>query len=89
MGPLRAKFQTKHASMVLNRSGRTYSYLLSEPSLMAGPGKPYNDWVESDHADDLQFVFGKPFTTPKAYGDRHRDLSGYMIAYWTNFARTG
>lgn len=75
--------------MVLNRSGRTYSYLLSEPSLMAGPGKPYNDWVESDHADDLQFVFGKPFTTPKAYGDRHRDLSGYMIAYWTNFARTG
>ncbi|XP_073334200.1 bile salt-activated lipase-like [Pagrus major] len=71
------------------RSGRTYSYLLSEPSLMAGPGKPYNDWVESDHADDLQYVFGKPFTTPKAYGDRQRDLSGYMIAYWTNFARTG
>ncbi|KAE8284852.1 Bile salt-activated lipase [Larimichthys crocea] len=70
-------------------SGRTYSYLLSEPSLMAGPGKPYYDWVGSDHADDLQYVFGKPFTTPKAYGDRQRDLSGYMIAYWTNFARTG
>uniref|UniRef100_A0A3B4XPL9 Carboxylic ester hydrolase n=1 Tax=Seriola lalandi dorsalis TaxID=1841481 RepID=A0A3B4XPL9_SERLL len=71
------------------RSGRTYSYMLSEPSLMAGPDKPYHDWVGADHADDLQFVFGKPFTTPKAYGDRHRDLSGYMIAYWTNFARTG
>ncbi|XP_040914933.1 bile salt-activated lipase-like [Toxotes jaculatrix] len=70
-------------------SGRTYSYLFSEPSLIAGPGKPYHDWVGADHADDLQFVFGKPFTTPKAYGDRHRDLSGYMIAYWTNFARTG
>ncbi|XP_051269111.1 bile salt-activated lipase-like [Dicentrarchus labrax] len=71
------------------RSGRTYSYLLSEPSLLAGPGKPYHDWVGADHADDLQYVFGKPFTTPKAYGDRHRDLSGYLIAYWTNFARTG
>ncbi|XP_059214437.1 bile salt-activated lipase-like [Centropristis striata] len=71
------------------RSGRTFSYMLSEPSLMAGPGKPYHDWVGSDHADDLQYVFGKPFTTPKAYGDRHRALSGYMIAYWTNFARTG
>uniref|UniRef100_A0A673CN51 Carboxylic ester hydrolase n=2 Tax=Sphaeramia orbicularis TaxID=375764 RepID=A0A673CN51_9TELE len=70
-------------------SGRTYSYLLSEPSLMAGPGKPYHDWVGADHADDLQYVFGKPFTTPKAYGDRHRDLSRHMIAYWTNFARTG
>ncbi|XP_041667300.1 bile salt-activated lipase-like [Cheilinus undulatus] len=71
------------------KSGRTFSYLLSEPSMMAGPDKPYHDWVGSDHADDLQFVFGKPFTTPKAYGDRHRDLSAYMIAYWTNFARTG
>ncbi|XP_034402891.1 bile salt-activated lipase-like [Cyclopterus lumpus] len=71
------------------RSGRTYSYRLSEPSLMAGPGKPYHDWVGADHMDDLQYVFGKPFTTPKAYGDRHRDLSGFVIAYWTNFARTG
>uniref|UniRef100_A0A3B3ZF34 Carboxylic ester hydrolase n=1 Tax=Periophthalmus magnuspinnatus TaxID=409849 RepID=A0A3B3ZF34_9GOBI len=70
-------------------SGHTFSYLLSEPSLMAGPGKPYHDWVGSDHADDLQFVFGKPFTTPKAYADRHRALSSYFIAYWTNFARTG
>ncbi|XP_076613951.1 bile salt-activated lipase-like [Chaetodon auriga] len=69
------------------RSGRTYSYLLTEPSLFAGT--LYHDWVGADHADDLQYVFGKPFTTPKAYGDRHRDLSGYMIAYWTNFARTG
>ncbi|XP_054468623.1 bile salt-activated lipase-like [Anoplopoma fimbria] len=71
------------------RSGSTYSYLMSEPSLLAGPGRPYHDWVGADHADDLQYVFGKPFTTPKAYGDRHRDLSGYIIAYWTNFARTG
>ncbi|XP_034752627.1 bile salt-activated lipase-like isoform X1 [Etheostoma cragini] len=71
------------------KSGRTFSYLLSEPSLLAGPGKPYHDWVGADHADDLQYVFGKPFTTPKAYGDRQRDLSGYIIAYWTNFARTG
>ncbi|XP_077944355.1 bile salt-activated lipase isoform X2 [Gasterosteus aculeatus] len=71
------------------RSARTYSYRFSEPSLLAGPSRPYNDWVGADHADDLQYVFGKPFTTPKAYGDRHRDLSGYFIAYWTNFARTG
>ncbi|XP_072309585.1 bile salt-activated lipase-like [Eucyclogobius newberryi] len=70
-------------------SGRTFSYLLSEPSMLAGPGKPYHDWVGSDHMDDLQFVFGKPFRTPIAYADRHRDLSAYMMHYWTNFARTG
>ncbi|XP_020794404.2 bile salt-activated lipase-like [Boleophthalmus pectinirostris] len=80
---------TVYLHTTMATSGRTFSYLLSEPSLMAGPGKPYHDWVGSDHADDLQFVFGKPFTTPKAYADRHRALSAYFIAYWTNFARTG
>ncbi|XP_056157760.1 bile salt-activated lipase-like [Lampris incognitus] len=71
------------------KSGRTYSYLLSEPNRMAGLGRPYPSWVGADHADDLQYVFGKPFTTPLAYWPRHRDVSRYMIAYWTNFAKTG
>ncbi|KAJ3606111.1 hypothetical protein NHX12_028154 [Muraenolepis orangiensis] len=71
------------------KSGRTYSYLLSEPSLLTGPGRPLHHWVGADHTDDLQYVFGKPFTSPKAYGDTQRDLSGYIISFWTNFARTG
>lgn len=75
--------------IVFVRSARTYSYLLSEPSLLAGPGKPYHDWMGSDHGDDMQYVFGQPFITPQAYGDRQRELSGYMIAYWANFAKTG
>uniref|UniRef100_A0A8C6UNU4 Carboxylic ester hydrolase n=1 Tax=Neogobius melanostomus TaxID=47308 RepID=A0A8C6UNU4_9GOBI len=60
----------KHAT-----TGRTYSYMFSEPN--------------PDHADDLQYVFGKPFSSPLAYWPRHRDVSRYMIAYWTNFAKTG
>uniref|UniRef100_A0A8D3AWK6 Carboxylic ester hydrolase n=1 Tax=Scophthalmus maximus TaxID=52904 RepID=A0A8D3AWK6_SCOMX len=76
------------SAIYLHAANARFGELLS-PSLLAGPGRPYHDWVGADHADDLQFVFGKPFATPKAYGDRHRDLSGYMIAYWTNFARTG
>ncbi|XP_062410324.1 bile salt-activated lipase-like [Sardina pilchardus] len=66
-------------------TGRTYSYLFSQPN--RNPGFP--SWIGADHADDLQFVFGKPFTTPLGYWPKHRDVSGYMIAYWTNFARTG
>ncbi|KAA0719842.1 Bile salt-activated lipase [Triplophysa tibetana] len=66
-------------------TGRTYSYLFSEPS--RNPLFP--SWMGADHAEDLQFVFGKPFSTPLGYWPRHRDISGYMIAYWTNFARTG
>ncbi|XP_062334932.1 bile salt-activated lipase-like [Osmerus eperlanus] len=70
-------------------TAHTYSYVLSEPSRMAGLLKPYPSWMGADHADDLQYVFGKPFTTPLAYWPKYRDLSRYMIAYWTNFAQTG
>ncbi|XP_053722862.1 carboxyl ester lipase, tandem duplicate 2 [Synchiropus splendidus] len=70
-------------------TGRTYSYMFSEPNRLGGLAKPYPSWMGADHADDLQYVFGKPFTTPLGYWPSHRDLSGYMIAYWTNFARTG
>ncbi|XP_034398467.1 bile salt-activated lipase-like [Cyclopterus lumpus] len=69
-----------------NSSGaRTYSYLFNMETRI--PGFPR--WVEAEHAEDLQYLFGKPFATPLVYFPRHRDLSGYMIAYWTNFARTG
>ncbi|XP_045890759.1 bile salt-activated lipase-like isoform X1 [Micropterus dolomieu] len=69
-----------------NSSGaRTYSYLFNMKTRI--PGFPR--WVEAEHAEDLQYLFGKPFTYALLYFPRHRDLSRYMIAYWTNFARTG
>ncbi|XP_063791638.1 bile salt-activated lipase-like [Pseudophryne corroboree] len=67
------------------RTGRTYSYLFSHPSRMP----LYPSWVGADHADDLQFIFGKPFGNTLAYRPQDRDVSGTMIAYWTNFAATG
>ncbi|XP_040054007.2 bile salt-activated lipase [Gasterosteus aculeatus] len=76
-----------HASSAT--TGRTYSYLFSEPNRMGGIARPYPSWMGADHADDLQYMFGKPFSSPLGYWPRHRDVSGYMIAYWTNFAHTG
>ncbi|XP_029467137.1 bile salt-activated lipase [Rhinatrema bivittatum] len=67
------------------RSGKTYSYLFSHPSRMP----VYPSWTGADHADDLQYVFGKPFATPLGYRPQDRDVAGAMIAYWTNFAKTG
>ncbi|XP_040261448.1 bile salt-activated lipase-like [Bufo bufo] len=67
------------------RSGKTYNYLFSHPSRMP----LYPSWVGADHADDLQYIFAKPFTTPLAYRTEDRDVSAAMIAYWTNFAATG
>ncbi|XP_009664053.1 general transcription factor 3C polypeptide 5 isoform X1 [Struthio camelus] len=67
------------------RSAKTYSYVFSQPSRMP----IYPSWTGADHADDLQYVFGKPFSTPLGYLPKHRTVSKAMIAYWTNFARTG
>ncbi|XP_069370251.1 bile salt-activated lipase-like [Paralichthys olivaceus] len=70
-------------------TGRTYSYSFSQPSYLGGIGRPYPKWMGADHADDLQYVFGLPFSMHLSYLPRYRDVSGYLIAYWTNFARTG
>ncbi|XP_060056443.1 bile salt-activated lipase [Erinaceus europaeus] len=67
------------------KSARTYSYLFSHPTRMP----IYPNWVGADHADDLQYVFGKPFSSPLGYRTQDRTVSKAMIAYWTNFARTG
>uniref|UniRef100_A0A8D2DGE0 Carboxyl ester lipase n=1 Tax=Sciurus vulgaris TaxID=55149 RepID=A0A8D2DGE0_SCIVU len=67
------------------RSAHTYSYLFSHPSRMP----IYPKWVGADHADDLQYIFGKPFATPLGYRPQDRTVSKAMIAYWTNFARSG
>lgn len=67
------------------RSAKTYTYVFSHPSRMP----TYPKWVGADHADDIQYVFGKPFATPLGYRTQDRTVSKAMIAYWTNFARTG
>lgn len=67
------------------KSAKTYTYLFSQPSRMP----IYPKWVGADHADEIQYVFGKPFATPLGYRLQDRTVSKAMIAYWTNFARTG
>nr|XP_033952092.1 bile salt-activated lipase-like isoform X1 [Pseudochaenichthys georgianus] len=72
------------------KTGRTYSYLFSQPNRFSGIFGPYPQWMGADHTNDVLYVFGKPFMVRLLYPlNKHRDLSGYMIAYWTNFARTG
>lgn len=76
---------TEVTFLLSNSGARTYSYLFNMKTRI--PGFPA--WVEAEHAEDLQYLFGKPFSMPLVYFPRHRDLSGYMIAYWTNFAKSG
>ncbi|KAJ3604343.1 hypothetical protein NHX12_029084 [Muraenolepis orangiensis] len=74
------QLHAKHA-----QGAKTFSYLFNMKTRI--PGFP--SWVEAEHAEDLQYLFGKPFALPLVYFPRHRDLSSDMIAYWTNFAKTG
>ncbi|XP_036185130.1 LOW QUALITY PROTEIN: bile salt-activated lipase-like [Myotis myotis] len=67
------------------KSARTYTYLFSKPSHKLF----YPSWVGADHAEDVPYVFGRPFATPLGYRAQDRTVSQAMIAYWTNFARTG
>lgn len=67
------------------KNARTYSYLFTHATRMP----IYPSWVGADHADDLQYMFGKPFTNRLAYRPQDRDVSEAMMAYWTNFAATG
>ncbi|XP_054245527.1 fatty acyl-CoA hydrolase precursor, medium chain-like [Indicator indicator] len=46
------------------------------------------EFVKADHADEIAFVFGKPFLAGQATEEESK-LSRTMMRYWTNFAKNG
>jgi len=50
---------------------------------------PWPDWMGVLHGDEIFFVFGEPIKFRHNFTDAERSLSRQMIAYWTNFAKTG
>ncbi|XP_040427235.1 fatty acyl-CoA hydrolase precursor, medium chain isoform X1 [Cygnus olor] len=46
------------------------------------------EFVKADHADEIAFVFGKPFLAGNATEEEEK-LSRTVMKYWTNFARNG
>jgi len=40
------------------------------------------------HSVEIEHVFGVPFRDDR-YSDEERTLSGRIITFWTNFAKTG
>ncbi|KAM6058002.1 fatty acyl-CoA hydrolase precursor, medium chain-like [Chlamydotis macqueenii] len=46
------------------------------------------EFVKADHADEIAFVFGKPFLAGNATEEENQ-LSRTVMKYWTNFARNG
>ncbi|GCB68184.1 hypothetical protein scyTo_0000838 [Scyliorhinus torazame] len=76
----------KHVVTSGNAS-RTYAYQFTYPSKM--PNVIWPEWIGAIHSEELQYIFGRPFSMPESYNDLERELSRVMMNYWTNFAKTG
>ncbi|KAH3729738.1 hypothetical protein DPMN_055716 [Dreissena polymorpha] len=78
-----------HAAL---RKGKTYLYELS--AVPTTHILPTPNWIQgSNHADDIQFVFGYPlYAGPQStvnYTEEERRLARGMVTMWTNFAKSG
>ena len=68
----------------------TYAYLFAKRP----PISTCEDWVVADHGQELYYMLGAPFADPKSNpefksSEGERNFSKMMMAYWTNFAKTG
>ena len=50
---------------------------------------PWPSWTGVLHGDEIAFIFGEPLNETYGYTQKERQLSREMMAYWTNFAKTG
>ncbi|XP_052243610.1 cholinesterase 2-like isoform X5 [Dreissena polymorpha] len=78
-----------HAAL---RKGKTYLYQLSAVPTTHTLQTP--NWIQgSNHADDIQYVFGYPlYAGPRStgnYTEEERRLARGMVTMWTNFAKSG
>ena len=64
-----------------------YRYRFDLPS---PPSEMHPEGRYAFHSDELEYVFGKLDVRPgSTWRPEDRKLSEQMVAYWTNFARTG
>ncbi len=73
--------------------GKVYSYRFGMPGAMSKPAEIKGEKVYGAfHASDLPYTFGN-FTgdhmEPKEPDGRQREVSGQLMGYWLNFARSG
>ena len=70
-----------------NAGEHVYTYYFTERF----SANPWPLWAGVLHGDEILFNFGEPFKSgvSYSYNENERALSGEMMTYWTNFAKTG
>jgi len=76
---------TFNFTSLLRSTHGTFVYLFSQPNR----NNIYPSWLGADHADELPYVFAKPFRSPQRFTDSERAMSDAIMTYWTNFAWRG
>ncbi|CAL1265365.1 unnamed protein product [Larinioides sclopetarius] len=73
------------AESYADRNNDVYFYFFTHrPS-----NTPWCPWMGTAHAEEIQFVFGRPVRKPYLYTPDEVELSKKMIEVWTNFAKNG
>uniref|UniRef100_A0ABM0MWI9 Carboxylic ester hydrolase n=1 Tax=Saccoglossus kowalevskii TaxID=10224 RepID=A0ABM0MWI9_SACKO len=50
---------------------------------------PWPEWMAVIHGDEIQFVFGIPLNPANEFTEKEVRYSEKIMAYWTNFAKSG
>ncbi|XP_013381878.1 fatty acyl-CoA hydrolase precursor, medium chain-like [Lingula anatina] len=83
------KFIESHLS---EGGGSTYLYYFMRKPLYGNVMLGSPSWFQrASHGDDLHFMIGshEPFVSRATFTEDEKYLSGMMIRYWANFAKTG
>lgn len=67
------------------RGGKVYMYQFTHRT----SGNPWPAWMGVMHGYEIDHVFGVPLNDTYSYGQAEKDLSIRIMAYWSNFAKTG
>lgn len=70
-----------------SKRAKTFLYQFDHRPIFSG----LPSWVVADHGHEIPYVMGEPLLDrlPDIWTDNERKVSAMLMAYWTNFAKTG
>lgn len=75
-----------HLADLLTKFGvLVYQYVFARRSSR----NPWPLWMGVIHGEEIAFEFGEPFNASQRYDKEDKDLSGLVMHYWANFAKSG
>ena len=71
--------------MAMAGKGKVYQYQFMHRTSI----NPWPEWMGVMHGYEIDYIFGIPLNASLGYMALEKRLSGRMMTYWSNFAKTG